>query len=186
VFIPFVLFFVSTLAFLPTKGGGSRKAWILVIVLACILSLLLAYVSVMSVWTPNPTQVDIFKEQNALGEYEGVFPWAKLSYPCYLNVYHTPGRLLQFNTTTGINQGQAHFNIFFANAKTITFNGTYWYYFMYLGPMPFHYKIDFIFSDSETFYDFLIVLFTLFNVIGALFGILMGTALRVKISRTHK
>jgi hypothetical protein len=175
----FALFFF-TLAFLPKKEKLNSKIWLLIIVPAILLSLLLAYVSVTSVWRPYQMQDDIFREQNTLGEYQGVFPWAKLSYPLYLDVLHNTPTML--NESTGFIYGQAGFSLFFANAKTLVVNGTY-SFLAIRGPTPVHYKLDFVFSDPETFYVFLIVLFTIFNVIGALLGTVLAKTLRVKVGR---
>jgi len=148
--LAFVIFLVFTFAFLQWRKTFGRSVCTAAVVLACVFSLFLAYVSVSSVWTPQPLSDDVFGEQNALGEYEGVFPWSRLSYPLYLNVYHTP-----FQQQTLIEShycGQACFSIFFATAKVFVVYGTFSYYAYAMGPMPLSYTIDFLFSDSPEFF----------------------------------
>jgi len=176
----FLALFVFTLVFIPKKEKLNSKIWVLIIVPAIMLSLLPAYVSVTSVWRPHQMQDDIFRKQNALGEYEGVFPWAKLSYPFYLNVFHSPAN--QWVEDGRYVDGQVQFSIFIANLRVTAVNGTFWFL-MIEGPTPLHYTLDFIFSDPETFYVFLIVLFTIFNIIGALLGIVFAKALRARVGR---
>ncbi len=171
-------FLVFTFAFLRQKKKFGKRAWTITIALACLFSFLLAYISVSAVWTPHPLSDDVGREQNALGEYEGVFPWSELSYPLYLTVYHSP-----FNQQTFLYPyayGEARFNIFLANANIIRLNGTFSYYAYVMGPMPLYYKIDFLFSDSLEFFDFLLVLFSFFNIIGTLIGIMLAKTLQKK------
>jgi len=179
--LAFVTFLVFTFAFLSWRKAFRRSVWTIVVVLACVLSLLFAYVSVSGVWVPHPLSDDVFREQNAFGEYEGVFPWSRLSYPLYLNVYHTPFHQLTFRESFGF--GQVYFSVYFANVKVIGANGTFSYFAGVMGPMPLHYKIDFLFSDSLEFFDFLIALFTFFNIIGALLGIILAKTLHKTVSK---
>jgi len=178
----FLALFVFTLAFIPRKEKLNSRIWVLIIVPAIMLSLLLAYVSVTSVWRPHQMQEDVFAKQNALGEYEGVFPWAKLSYPFYLNVFHSSGNQLVEDQSAGAVDGQVQFSMFIANLRVTAVNGTFWFS-MVRGPTPLHYKLDFIFYDPEMFYVFLIVLFTIFNIIGALLGIVFAKTLRARVGR---
>ena len=176
--LPFAVFFGFTFALLPKKRAR-RIFWVMALILACIFSLLLAYASVTSVWRPYQMQDDVARLQNALGEYEGVFPRAKLSYPLYLNVFHTPAD--QWTSDGRYDYGQVQFSMFIANLRVTEVDGIFWLREIE-GPTPLHYKIDLIFlSDPETFYVFLIVLFTIFNVIGALLGMVFAEALRARI-----
>jgi hypothetical protein len=59
----------------------------------------------------------------------------------------------------------------FAGTGILRTNGTYWYFYALMGPMPLHYNINFVFSDPLQFFGYLLVLFTLFNFAGALLGI---------------
>jgi len=173
--LPFAVFFGFAFALLPKKRAR-RIFWVMVLILACIFSCLLAYASVTSVWRPYQMQDDV-----ALGEYEGVFPWAKLSYPFYLNVFHSP--VDQWWDDGRYIYGQARFSIFIANLKVTEADGTFWFR-MIEGPAPLHYSIDVIFlSDPETFYVFLIILFTILNIIGALLGIVFAKTLRARVRR---
>ena len=179
--LAFAIFFVFTFVFLWWKKAFSRRVWTVVVVLACVLSLFFAYVSVSGVWTPHPLSSDVFREQNALGEYEGMFPWSRLSYPLYLNVYHTP-----FNQLTLVYPHfyeQVRFSIFFASAKILVVNGTFLYRAYIMGPMPVSYIIDFLFSNSRDFFYFLLVTFTFFNIIGALLGIILAKTLHKTVSK---
>jgi hypothetical protein len=177
----FCVLFIFALAFVPKKEKRNSKIWALIIVPAIMLSLLLAYVSVTSVWRPYQMQDDVFREENAVGEYplprpyEGVFPWAKLSYPFYLEVFHNT--TIMVTESTEFAYGQAQFTLFFANAKTLTVNGTY-LWLTIRGPTPLHYELDFIFSDPETFFGFLIAFFTILNISGALLGIALAKTIR--------
>jgi hypothetical protein len=149
------------------------------IVFTCATSFLLAYVSVASVWTPHPLSDDVFRQQNALGEYEGMFPLSKLSYPLYLRVYHTPFNSLILENGTA--HGQVFFSVFFATANVIRVSGVFTCFYMVYGPVPLHYKIDFLFSDSPEFFGFLVALFTFVNIIGALLGIILAKTLYEKV-----
>jgi hypothetical protein len=144
-----------------------------VAVLACLVSLFLAWVSVSNAWTPDPMSYEL-----KFGETEGVFPWTKLSYPLYLSVYHS-------NTTwiDTVVHGQVHVNVLFVNAKIIGANGTFSFYGGAFGFAPVYYHFDFIFSNPDAFFDFLLVLLALFNIIGALLGIALA---RMILGRSEK
>jgi hypothetical protein len=181
--VAFVTFLVLTSAFLWQQKVFKRRVWTTVVVFAFLFALFLAYLSVSTVWTPHPLSDDVFREQNAFGEYEGVFPFSRLSYPLYLSVYHTPFSSLTFNETSGIASGQVRFSVLFAGEKIIVVDGVFHYFYPVFGPMPLYYKIDFIFSDSPEFFDFPVATFTLFNIIGALLGIILAKILHEKVSR---
>jgi hypothetical protein len=167
---------------LPKEAKLSRKIWVVIIVLALMLSFLLAYVSVTSVWRPHRMQHDYFDVQNSADEYEGVFPWAKLSYPFYLNLFHgVPFNPLSQNDN-GFVYGQARFSIFIANVRIIAISSTCWYAEV-RGWTPLYYRVDFIFSNPDAFYDFLIALFTTLNVIGALLGFTVAKTLGARLGK---
>jgi hypothetical protein len=178
--LSFFTFFAITFAVLRLEKALSKKEWTIFIVLACLTSLLIAYVSVTSVWVPHPLSDTVFRQQNALGEYEGMFPFSKLSYPLYLRLYHTPFISLLFEEN-GTAHGQVYFSLFLADAKIIGVSGVFWYFYQVMGSMPFYYKIDFLFSDSPEFFSFLVALYTFFNAIGALLGIILARTLHEKI-----
>jgi hypothetical protein len=167
---------------LPKKAKLNKKIWVFTIVLALALSLLLAYNSVTSVWRPHRMQHDYLDVQNSAGEYEGVSPWSKLSYPFSLNVFHElppldGDYLPQNDIRFGYEYGQVRFTLLIVNLRTIMFNGTYWFS-PVRGWTPMHYEIYFIFSNQDGFYDFLIALFTTLNMLGALLGIIVARTAR--------
>lgn len=103
---------------------------------------------------------------------------AKLSYPFYLNVYHTPFEHVAFIGNIG--QGNASFSVFFDGARILEINGTFLYA-LVMGPSPLSYIIDFVFSDSDSFCYFLLVSFTLVNAVGAFLGIVVGKVLAKRV-----
>jgi hypothetical protein len=110
-----------------------------------------------------------------------VFPWAKLSYPLYLSVYHSNA------TWTGnVALGQVQVNVLFANVKIFGVNGTYSTYGGWWGQTPVYYHFGFIFSDTDAFFDFLVVLLTLFNIIASLLGIALARMIRGRTIYTTK
>jgi hypothetical protein len=171
--LSFVMFLFFTFAFLFNGRLVRKKVWTVIVVLVCMLSLFLAWVSVSSAWTPDPTSYEL-----KFGETEGVFPWAKLSYPLYLSVYHS-----QTTWIDPVAQGQVQINVFFVNAKITGANGTFWFYGGVFGFMPVYYQFDFIFSNPDTFFDFLLALFTLFNIVGALLGIAVAKMIRRRVGK---
>jgi hypothetical protein len=180
--LTFVAILVFTFAFLQWRKTFGRRVWTVVVVLACMFSLFLAFVSLWNVWTPYPTSWDLGQSYD--GEFEGFFPWSKLSYPLYLNVYHTPFNQLTFDQLSGTAHGQVRFSIFLANAKTIEVNGTFWYIYAVMGPEPLYYHIDFPLSSyAEPFFVFLLTLFTFFNIVGASLGIILARILHKTISK---
>lgn len=164
-----VLTFCFTLPFWFWRKKFSRRNWAVVIVFAFLVSLLLAFISIWSVWTPYVTNLDFHG-----GEFDGYSPWAKLSYPMYLCVYHTPFiRLLYDGRSIS---GNVSFTIFITNAKIIEVNGTFSYP-PVLGEVPLSYSLNFpLFNDGKTFFIFLLTLFATFNIIGALVGIAIAIA----------
>lgn len=155
-----------------------RETWATVVFFVCLLSFLVAYVSVTSVWTPNPQSNDVTRAQNANGEYEGVFLISKLSYPLFLNVYHTPFRQQTFNESVAY--GQVLFSVFLANAKIIGVTGTFSYPIV-MGSMPLDYQIDFYLPQTREFFGFLLTLFTFLDIAGALLGIGLAKILNERI-----
>jgi hypothetical protein len=171
----FIMVFCLTL-FLQYRKVLSRRVWTVVVVLACVSSLVVAFVSLWNVWTPYPTSWDLGHSCN--GEFDGFFPWSRLSYPLCLSVYHTPFNQLTFDRLSGVAQGQVRFSIFLANAKAVEVNGTFGYPYFIMGFMPLSYHIDFpFFSSAERFFVFLLTLFALFNIVGALLGVTLANML---------
>jgi hypothetical protein len=179
--LPFAVFFGFTFALLPKKGAR-RIFWVMALILTCISSCLLAYVSISSTWTPHPWTFAHFDRvlDSRFDKTEGVFPWAKLSYPLYLSVYHSNATWIDYPSVA---RGQVQVNVLFANVKIFGVNGTYSTYDGWWGKTPVYYHFDFIFSDPDAFFDFLVVLLTLFNIIGALLGMVSAKALRARVGR---
>ena len=166
---------VLAFAILRWKKAFNRRRWAITIVIVLLFSLFLASASVSSVWVPHALSDNVFYQQNVHGEYGGMYPWSELSYPFYLSVYHTPFENLTFRGDYAY--GQVRFTIAFAGANVAQINGTFWYFYPIMGPSPLQYNIDFLFHDSVEFFAFLLVLYTIFNFIGALVGIGLAYAL---------
>lgn len=181
--LAFVVFAVFTAVFLLLRKP-SRITWIELAVLACAFSLLLAFVSVSTVWVPHPNSDQLFYVQNTLGEYEGDFPLSKLSYPFYLNVYHTPFEQVTF--TGNLAYGKAFLSVFFDGTRILGVNGTYSYFYPVMGGVPLYYSLNFVFSDSDSFYYFLLVSFTFVNAVGAFIGIIVGKVLAGRVHGSSK
>jgi len=179
--------FVFTFAILHWRRTFGRGGWMTPLVLALVFSLFLAYFSVSSVWIPHGLSDDVFYQQNKLGEYAGAFPWSRLSYPLSLSVYHPPFENLTLEYPYAY--GQVRFSTLFADIGILRTNGTYWYYYPVMGAMPLQYDTSFPFSEPLQFFGYLLVLFTLFNFVGAFLGISLANAIEKKlkpIERTPK
>jgi hypothetical protein len=171
--LAFVLVVCFTLPFWLWRRKFSRIDWAVVVAFASVVSLLLAFFSIWSVWTPYITNWDFHD-----GEFNGYFPWSKLSYPLHLSVYHTPFIHLLYD---GVSiSGNASFTILIANAKVMKVNGTF-NFLPVFGRVPLSYSLNFpLFNNKETFFIFLLTLFTILNMIGALVGIALANTLAKK------
>jgi hypothetical protein len=138
-----------------------------VVVLACLFSLFLAWNSVWSVWTPHPTIVKP-------GETEGVFPWAKLSYPLYLSVYHSNATWIDT-----VSVGQVQVKVMFVNVRIIEVDGTFSFYGGAFSSGLIHYSFDF----TDALFDSLVILLMLFNIMGAMLGIILAKMLRKRVEK---
>jgi hypothetical protein len=70
--------------------------------------------------------------------------------------------------------GNVSFSVLFGNIKLIQANGTFGIAAIF-GDAPLHYELDFTpFSDKMSFFGFLLILFTLFNIVGTTIGSLLG------------
>lgn len=153
---------------LRAKSLG-RKKWVAVFAASLLFSLAFALVSVWSVWSPYVTNWTVHG-----GDYEGVFPLSRLSYPVYMTVYHTPFKQQVANDSHMT--GNVSFSVLLGNIKLIQANGVFDYTAIF-GVTPFRYMIDFsALSDKMSFFGFLLILFTLFNIVGAIIGDLLGYA----------
>ncbi len=181
--LAFITFFVFAFTYL-TSGKTLKRRILLVAAIAVVACVFLTFISVSNVWTPNPLSDAVFRAQNSFGEYEGVFPWSKLSYPLYLNVYHTSFENLTFTYTPHLTgNGEARFSIFFANTKILVVGANYSYFAAAVGSMPLYYRIDFPFSNSTDFFAFLMTIFGLFNILGAVLGIISAKILRSSLKK---
>jgi hypothetical protein len=171
--LTFVIFSFLAFALLWWRKRLGREFWILLIVAACVFSLLFANASVRSVWNPHPQSIDV-----PVGEYQGTSLRSKLSYPVWLSVYHSTDMV-----KNNIAYGQARFSICLATAKILEINGTFSFFAGALGDKPLAYKINFLFSDPDSFYYFLIALFTLFDTIGALLGVVVAKVLYKTVAK---
>jgi hypothetical protein len=160
-----ILVVCFALPFWLWRGKFSRRNWVVVVAFAFLVSLLLAFVSIWSVWTPYLGSLD----DRIRNTSEGHFPQSKLSYPLYLNVYHTPFEHRQYDDRSI--SGNVSFSVLIADAKVMEVDGTFRYDGRFLGSMPLHYSLDFPIRNQELFFIFLLILFTLFNIMGALIGI---------------
>ena len=140
----------------------SRRNWVVVVTFAFLVSLLLAFVSIWNVWTPHLMNLDCRVRTS-----EGYFPQSKLSYPLYLKVYHTPFEHRQFDDRSI--SGNVSFSVLVADAKVMEVDGTF-HYLAVPGSTPLHYSLNFPIRNQESFFIFLLILFTLFNIMGALIG----------------
>lgn len=152
----------------------SRRDWGIAIALAFALSLFLAYVSIISIWTPRFSNTDLDSNE---GISDGHSVWSRLSYPLRLKVYHTPYDRLLFDPPSP--SGNVSFNIIIVEAKASEINGTF-YVSRFPTTLPLEYSLDFpLFTNmygfliKEQFFTFLVMLFMLFNVVGALVGAFM-------------
>ena len=148
-------------------------------VIALVFSLFVAYFSVSSVWFPHGLSDSVLHQQNRFGEYAGTFPLSELSYPLSLSVYHTPFESLTYEYPYAY--GQVGFSTLFAGTNIVRTEGTFWYYYPIFGPAPLQYNINFLFSEPLQFFGCLLVLFTLFNFVGALLGFSLAYAIAKRL-----
>jgi hypothetical protein len=136
-----------------------------------------AFLSLWIVWTPLITSLTYHD-----GEYQGIPPLNKLSYPFFLSVYHTPH--LDLRCDKGCS-GIVSFKIFFAIIKICEINGSFSYPSAF-GEFPLNYKINLpFFETKEKFFAFLLATFTTINLAGAAIGILTySTVKRIRKSKT--
>lgn len=171
-----VVFLFLAFAFSALEVRVGKCVWIVVVVLVVAFSLFVAEPSVSSVWVPQELSDTVWRKQDAFGEYQGTFPWNKLSYPFYLSVYHTPPEQIAYHDGNNVRAfGQVRLTIFFANINAHQIDGTFDFT-PVMGPSPLHYKIN-LFSNPGDLFDFLVGFYTFVNIIGALIGIFIGRTL---------
>jgi hypothetical protein len=169
----FIIFLSFTFVFLGLKKAFGSRVWLMIVLLTLVSSVILAYTSVSSVWVPNQLSDTVFHQQDALGEYEGTFPYAKLSHPLYLNVYHTPFDQLTFEERRTAH-GEVRLTMYFAGVRIFRVDGVFQYFYAVHGPTPLHYRLDFPLTGSPEFFGFLLALFFFFNVAGPFIAALLG------------
>jgi len=172
VLLAFVLIVCFVLPFSFLRKTFSRRDWAVVVAFTFLLSFFLAFISIWSVWALGVTNWDFHR-----GEFDGFFPWSKLSYPLHLSTYH---ELYAQIALRGMPvTGSVSFGIFLLNVKVIEVNGMFSYP-RVSGRVPLFYYLDFpVFNVGQTFFIFLLILFTFFNIIGAL----LGTALAYTLAK---
>ncbi len=176
VLLALIIIVCFTFPFLFLKKTSGRKDWIIVVSLAFLFSLLLAFVSIWSVWTPSITNQDFHR-----GEFDGYFPLSRLSYPLHMSVYHEQYAQIALRGVPVT--GSVSFNLFLADTKVSIVNGLFSYPHV-SGRIPLFYFLDFpFFNTGETFFIFLLTLFTTFNIIGALLGIALVYTLAKRRTR---
>jgi hypothetical protein len=166
-----LLFFISVLV-LALRQRLGRRGWILLGTAALAFSILFAFFSVSSMWESH---MDLTAPLTAP---HGLDCGAKIwSFPLSLSMtpQATLMNILPFEIAVKLTVTFASLTILEA---TCIYSGN---------PLsPKIVRIDFpIFNTEDAFYDFLIAVFTFFNIIGAMLGIELGRlAMRIVASKT--
>jgi hypothetical protein len=178
--VPMILFALLLL----TKKKLVRKDWYVLFLVGFVFALLVSFISVWSTWNP-PASSDYLHYGS---QYSGA---SSLSYPLQMNVYFTPiDQLVQLNQTLNQTEneigiplmGNASFNVFIAGEKILGTNGTFTYDAI-MGTAPVNYQLGSpFFSNTVYFFEFLLLIFTLFNLAGFALGMILCYA----VSRTPK
>jgi hypothetical protein len=164
------------------KKYGGRRFWTILVAYVTVISVFFAFLSVWAVWTPSFTSRTYHE-----GEYQGALPLNMLSYPFFLDVFHTwrcnPFHLCLKSDETC--SGIVSFKIFFANIRVCEINGSFSYP-LIIGEAPLNYKINLpFFETKQEFSVLLLSTFTLTNLAGAAVGVLTcSTVKRILKSRT--
>ena len=148
---------------LSAKKKLVRKHWYMLFSLGFVLTFLVSFVSVWSAWNP-------YALSNSLhdGNYSGA---SGLSYPLSMSVYVTPAlqRTLQDSEVVG----NVSFDVFIANGRVMETKGVFSYAAVF-GFVPVRYQLDSPFSDGFSFFGFLLLLFTMFNMAGFALGLVLA------------
>jgi hypothetical protein len=169
--VPVVLFLFVLFA----KKKLLRGHWVILFSVGLVFALLLSFVSVWSVWNPNELSLSLPQ----YGNYSGV---SAVSYPLWMNFYVTPARQRIVEDDEVV--ANVSFSVYVANEKVMETNGTLRYVAVF-GSVPVEYELESPFhSDAAAFFDFLLLLFGLFNIVGFALGMLLCYILsRWKIGR---
>ena len=161
-----ILTFLVSVIFAPllfTKKKLLRRHWYILFSIGLIFALLLSFISVWSVWSPYVLSLSLPN-----GNYSGA---SAVSYPLWMNIYVTPAiqRILQNNEVVG----NVSFSVFIANGKVLEINGVFSYAAVY-GWVPVNYELGPpFFSNTTAFFSFLVLLFTSFNIVGFMLGMIL-------------
>jgi hypothetical protein len=163
--VPVILFAFLLL----TKKKLVRKHWLILLSFGFIFTFLVSFVSVWSAWNPYALSDSLHD-----GNYSGA--WA-VSYPLWMSVYVTPARQRIVQGWDVL--GNVSFDVFIANGKVLEANGTISYAAVF-GNAHVRYQLESPFSDGFSFFGFLLLLFTMFNMAGFALGLILCYA----VSRT--
>jgi hypothetical protein len=164
-------FLVPVVLFAPlqfTKKKLLRRHWYILFSIGLIFALLLSSVSVWSVWNPYALSGSLH-----IGNYQGA---SALSYPLWMNTYVVTVTLFRSPGGEGV-VANVTFSVFIANVKLLQTNGTLsygWVGIFYPGGVPVHYELGWpFFSNTTAFFSFLLLLFSLFNLLGFTLGMIL-------------
>lgn len=176
--LTFIITLYVTQRFLWRRTTSTREVWAKISALTILASLTLSFLSICSAWTPYVSNMSVHD-----GEFDGFLPFSKLSYPMYMTVYHTPLNQRLFDG--GSLSGNASFCILFAGFKVVEVRGRFGYAAI-LGMSRLVYSLDFpAFNNGLIFFLFMLALFTVQDIIGAVLGIL-STCVLVALKKRRK
>ena len=162
-----ILTFLVSVIFAPllfTKKKLLRRHWYILFSIGLIFALLLSFISVWSVWSPYVLSLSLPN-----GNYSGA---SAVSYPLWMNIDVTPGILRNDEVV-----GNVSFSVFIANGKVLEINGAFGSVPSYDAVpwgLPVNYELGApFFSNAIAFFSFLVLLFTLFNVLGFTLGMIL-------------
>jgi hypothetical protein len=159
----FIVFLVFGLAYLKfSLNFRMRVLLVALFVFACLMAFV-AFSSVGSVWMPRSWP----EQENSIAGYQGIFPFSKLLYPFYLTIYYS-----QHDPMSSF--GQVHLGVFFANMKVGDISGAYQFR-MYGAP---DYTFNFFISNQFDLFTFLLGVFGLLDICGALLGVVAARVLK--------
>jgi len=153
-----------------------RKHWYLLFSLGLVLAFLVSFVSVWSAWDPYAWSLSL-----RAGNFSGA---SCLSYPLSMSVYIAPA--IQRTVQGARVVGNVSIDVFIAHEGLVKTNGLLSYAAVF-GSVPVTYQFESPFSDGFSFFSFLILLFTIFNLAGHALGlILAGVVSKLALTRTRR
>jgi hypothetical protein len=163
VILPFLAVVILFELMLFRKKKLLRRDWYVLFSIGLIFTLLLCLVSVLSVWNPYELSDSLPDGINS--------GTSAVSYPLWMSVYVTP--LRQRIVQDWYVLGNVSFDVFFGNGKVLEANGTLSYGAVF-GPEPVRYKLGPpFFSNAIAFFGFLLLLFTMFDMVGFVLGLIV-------------